>query len=102
MIARGCGAVALLPVIYYWLRNVGRVGEPRFELQPEITGESGGLDIGLHPAPLAVSWGGRGNLELLISDHRGLLKVYRNFGGQLPPVLMEPRTLQCGGAALAP
>lgn len=84
----------------FWLRNVGRAGEPRFELQPEITGVSGRLDIGLHPAPLAVSWGGRGNLELLMSDHRGLLKVYRNFGGQLPPVLMEPRTLQCGGAPL--
>jgi len=84
----------------YWLRNVGRPGDPRFERQPEITGESGPLDIGLHPAPLAVSWGGRGSLELLVSDCRGLLRVYRNFGGQLPPVLMEPRTLQCGGAPL--
>ena len=84
----------------FWLRNIGQAGEPRFELQPEITGEAAPLDIGLHPAPLAVCWGGRGNLELLISDHRGLLRVYRNFGGQLPPVLMEPRTLQCGGAPL--
>jgi hypothetical protein len=84
----------------FWLRNVGRPGAPRFELQPEISGESGPLDIGLHPAPLAVSWGGRGSPELLVSDHRGLLRVYRNFGGQLPPVLMEPRTLQCGGAHL--
>ncbi|MFO0889320.1 MAG: hypothetical protein U0790_09295 [Isosphaeraceae bacterium] len=84
----------------YWLRNVGDVGSPRFELQPEIQGDSGPLDIGLHPAPLAVAWGGRGNLELLLSDHRGLLRVYRNFGGQLPPVLMEPRTLTCGGSPL--
>ena len=84
----------------YWLRNVGRRGAPEYELQPEITGETGPLDIGLHPAPLAVSWGGRGSTELLMSDHRGLLHVYRNFGGQLPPVLMEPRTLQCGGAHL--
>ena len=75
-------------------------GDPKFELQPEIIGESGPLDVGLHPAPLAVSWGGRGSLELLLSDARGLLRVYRNFGGQLPPVLMEPRTLQCGGAHL--
>jgi hypothetical protein len=82
----------------YWLRNMGGPGEPRFELQPEIKGEAGPLDLGLHPAPLAVAWGGRGNLELLVSDHRGLLRVYRNFGGQLPPVLMEPRTLKCGGA----
>lgn len=82
----------------FWLRNVGRPGEPRFELQPEIRGESGPLDLGLRPAPLAVSWGGRGNLELLASDERGLLRVYRNFGGQRPPVLMEPRTLECARA----
>jgi hypothetical protein len=84
----------------FWLRNVGRLGEPRFELQPEITGDAGPLDIGLHPAPVAVTWGGRGSLELLVSDHRGLLRIYRNFGGQFPPVLMEPRTIQCGGSPL--
>jgi hypothetical protein len=84
----------------YWLRNVGSKSEPRFEIQPAIEGDAGPLDLGLHPAPLAVAWGGRGSLELLLSDHRGLLRVYRNFGGQLPPVLMEPRILQCGGAPL--
>ncbi len=84
----------------YWLRNVGRPGEPRFELQPEIKGEAGPLDLGLHPAPLAVAWGGRGNVELLVSDARGLLRAYRSFGGQRPPVLMEPRTLQCAGATV--
>jgi hypothetical protein len=82
----------------FWLRNVGRPGEPHFELQPEVTGERGPLDTGLFPAPLAVAWGGRGSVELLVSDHRGLLRIYRNFGGQSPPALMEPRTLQCGGA----
>src|SRR4051794_4202817 len=40
----------------FWLRNVGQPGAPRFELQPEIDGESGSLDVDLHPAPLAVSW----------------------------------------------
>lgn len=84
----------------FWLRNVGRPAEPRFELQPEIKGESGPLDLGLRPAPLAIAWGGRGNLELMVSDERGLLRVYRNFGGQRPPVLMEPRTLQCAGATV--
>jgi hypothetical protein len=84
----------------FWLRNVGRPGEPRFEVQPEITGDRGPLDTGLFPAPLALSWGERGSLELLVSDHRGLLRIYRNFGGQSPPALMEPRTLQCGGAPL--
>ena len=84
----------------FWLRNVGRPGAPEFELQPEITGEVGTLDVALHPAPLAIAWGGGGSLELLITDRRGLVRIYRNFGGQRPPVLMEPRTLQCGHAAL--
>jgi hypothetical protein len=84
----------------YWLRNVGHESEPRFELEPEIQGDAGPLELGLHPAPLAAAWGGRGSMELLLSDHRGLLKVYRNFGGQFPPVLMEPRTLHCGGSPL--
>ena len=73
---------------------------PASSFSPRSPANRAALDIGLHPAPLAVSWGGRGSLELLVSDHRGLLRVYRNFGGQLPPVLMEPRTLQCGGAPL--
>ena len=79
----------------YWLRNVGRPGEPRFELQPEITGESGPLDIGLHPAPAGglVGWP-RQPRSSWSPTIAGCCKVYRNFGGQLPPVLMEPRTLQ--------
>jgi len=81
-----------------WLRNVGRPGEPRFEPQADICGEHGPLDLDLHPAPLAVAWVARGAAELLVSDRRGLLRIYRNFGGQFPPVLMEPRTLQHSGA----
>ena len=69
----------------YWLRNVGRPGEPRFELQPEIKGESGPLDLGLHPAPLAVAWGGRGNLELLVSDERGLCGSTAISAASVPP-----------------
>jgi hypothetical protein len=83
-----------------WLKNVGEPGRPRFELQPELAPEAGGLDLGLHPAPLAVSWYGGDNLELLVSDARGLVKIHRNFGGQRPPVLMEPRTLKAAGDVL--
>ena len=82
----------------FWLRNVGTPGSPAFELQPEIVGESHPLDIGLHPAPLAVSWQRRGALELLLTDRRGLIHLHRNFGDQKPPVLMEPRTLLRDGA----
>ncbi len=84
----------------FWLRNVGKVGAPAFELQPEIEGDEGVLDLGLHPAALTVSWGGGGSVELLATDDRGDVRIYRNFGGQRPPVLMEPRTLQSGHGPL--
>jgi hypothetical protein len=83
-----------------WLKNSGEAGQPRFELQPELTPEAGRLDLALHPSPLAVSWYGGDNLELLVADERGLVKIHRNFGGQRPPVLMEPRTLKAAGAPL--
>jgi hypothetical protein len=82
----------------FWLRNVGRPGSPEFVLQPEIVGDRHPLDVGLHPAPLAVSWQRPGSLELLLTDRRGLIHLHRNFGDQRPPVVMEPRTLLCGGA----
>ena len=83
-----------------WLRNVGEAGSPRFELQDELVPESGPLEIDLNPAALAVSWGGGSALELMTSDRKGQLRLYRNFGGQRPPVLMEPRSLQCSGKPL--
>ncbi|QEH36364.1 hypothetical protein OJF2_49260 [Aquisphaera giovannonii] len=84
----------------FWLRNVGDADGLRLEVGAEISGEAGPLDLGFRPAPLAISWGGRSGIEVLVTDHRGLLKIHRNFGGQLPPVLMEPRSLRCGGAPL--
>jgi hypothetical protein len=84
-----------------WLRNVGEPGGARFEVQPELDSDAGGrLDLAPHPAPLAVSWGGGDNLELLVTDARGLVKIHRNFGGQRPPVLMEPRVLKHAGTPL--
>jgi hypothetical protein len=83
-----------------WLRNVGRDGAPAFELQPEIGAGSAMLDLAPHPAALAVAWGGAGSLELMVTDLQGTVRVLRNFGGQRPPVLMEPRTLQCGHGPL--
>jgi hypothetical protein len=84
----------------FWLRNVGRPGAPVFELQPEITGEHGRLELALHPAFLALSWEGGRSLEVLITDARDVVHVHRNFGGQCPPVLMEARTLHCGHSPL--
>ncbi|MDX2035775.1 MAG: hypothetical protein SFX72_03930 [Isosphaeraceae bacterium] len=84
----------------HWLQNVGTLGAPQFEPRPEIASDLESLELGMHPAPLAVAWGGGAGLELLAVDERGLAKIYRNFGGQRPPVLMEPRSLTCGGALL--
>lgn len=83
-----------------WLKNVGEPGAPRFELQPEIAAEAGPLALDLNPAALAVSWGGGSAVELLATDRGGRLRVFRNFGGQRPPVLLEPRVLQAGGKPL--
>ncbi|WP_435010979.1 hypothetical protein P12x_002270 [Tundrisphaera lichenicola] len=84
-----------------WLRNIGEPGSPHFEVQPDLDSDAGGrLPLAPDPAPLAVSWGGGDNLELLVSDARGLVKVHRNFGGQRPPVLMEPRILKHAGDSL--
>jgi hypothetical protein len=85
----------------YWMRNVGSPGSPRF-LPPEpIDSESGRIAIGLHPAPLAVAWGGSRAVEFLLADETGTVRIHRNFGGQRPPVLLEPRPLRVAGKPLA-
>ena len=85
----------------FWLKNEGSAGQPRFTLQDDIVREAGPVDLGAHPAPLAVDWGGRGAWEILLDDDRGGLRLFRNFGGQRPPVLLEPRPLVSGGKPLA-
>ncbi len=83
-----------------WLRNVGTPAEPRFG-NPEVIGpERGELDLTSRPAPLIVSWGGQGAWEFLVADDRGQVRLHRNFGGQRPPVLMEPRPLRASGRPL--
>ncbi len=83
-----------------WFRNVGKPGTPSFALQPEIGKSTGLSDLGLHPAALALSWGGGSSFELVITDNERTVRVHRNFGGQRPPVVMEPRVLQCGHGPL--
>jgi hypothetical protein len=85
----------------FWLRNVGEPGSPRFEGPEEIREELGRHDLGPRLAPLEITWSGRGVWEVLLADHRGLVRLFRNFGGQRPPVLMEPRLLRVGRAPLS-
>jgi hypothetical protein len=85
----------------FWLRNVGTPGDPKFLPAEEIGADVGPLDLAPHPAPLVVTWGGSRSWEFLVSDARGEARLHRNFGGQRPPVLMEPRPLRHGGGPLA-
>jgi hypothetical protein len=78
----------------FWLRNVGEPGAPRFAPAEEIGADSGSLDLAPRPAPLVVTWGTSRSWEVLLTDLRGQLRLFRNFGGQRPPVLMESRPLQ--------
>ncbi len=84
----------------FWLRNVGQPGAPRFERPEEIHDESGSTVRAPRPAPLAISWGGGRAWELLLTDASGTVRIHRNFGGQRPPVLMEPRTVRWDGQPL--
>lgn len=80
----------------YWLHNQGEPGLPRFAPPEELeTGER--LDPKPRPAPLLVAWNGPGSWEFLLADAEGFLRRFRNFGGQRPPVLMEPSTLRFQG-----
>lgn len=84
----------------YWLRNTGAPGAPRFEPPEAITAEGAGVTVGQHPVPLAVSWGGSRGVELLLTDSAGTVRLHRNFGGQRPPVLLEPRPITLDGTPL--
>ena len=54
--------------------------------------------------PTGARWRSRGGAATTwncsSATPEGLVKIHRNFGGQRPPVLMEPRTLKQGGEPL--
>ncbi|CAN5846067.1 hypothetical protein BH23PLA1_BH23PLA1_01120 [soil metagenome] len=79
-----------------WLKNLGQVGSPRFELQDPVATEAGPLGLAHRPAALMLSWGPSRAAELLVTDALGEVCLFRNFGGQTPPVLLEPRPLRMG------
>ncbi len=83
-----------------WLKNVGSAETPAFELQDELVPETGSLNLDVQPAGLAVAWGGGTALELMTADRHGTVQLYRNFGGQRPPVLLDPRKLMSAGKPL--
>ena len=82
------------------LRNNGEPGRPDFATAAPVEGDLGRLAPDHSPAFLVVSWGGGRGFELLVTDARNTVRLHRNFGGQRPPVLMDPRELKVGGASL--
>lgn len=84
----------------FWMRNTGDAGSPRFERPEEIVGEGNRVDVDLRPAALTVAWSGGSAVELLLTDRAGTVRLHRNFGGQRPPVLMDPRPLLVAGRPL--
>ncbi|MEW4567488.1 hypothetical protein AB1L88_06430 [Tautonia sp. JC769] len=78
----------------FWARNLGPAEGPlRFDA-PEPIDPNGPLaEVGPRPAGLLVAWGTSAAVEVASVDEEGTLRFFRNFGGQLPPVLMEPRPL---------
>ncbi|HEV3122135.1 MAG TPA: VCBS repeat-containing protein, partial [Isosphaeraceae bacterium] len=82
------------------LRNEGTLASPHFNVQQDLGGEGGRVDLAARPAPLAVRWGSAGAWEFLATDARGEVRLFRNFGGQMPPVLLEPRPLMRKGKPL--
>ncbi len=78
----------------YWCRNRGESdGIVRFG-QPELIDPNGPLaEVGPRPACVLIAWGRSSAVEVAAIHSEGTLRFFRNFGGQRPPVLMEPRPL---------
>lgn len=85
----------------FWLRNVGEAGQLRFEAPVEVEPQAvERLGVDQHPAFLVASWGHDRTAELMLCDESGKVRLHRNFGGQLPPMLMDPRPLMVGKVPL--
>ncbi len=84
----------------FWMRNVSTTEVPHFEAPEEITLDDPRIELGPHPAPLSVAWGGGRACEVLMTDDSGHVRLHRNFGGQRPPVLMEARPIKVAGQPL--
>jgi FG-GAP-like repeat len=79
-----------------WIRNVGQPAEPCFKVEGDILSGTVRLDLATRPAPGVISWSREGACELVVTDARGEVLLYRNFGDQRPPALMECRPICVG------
>jgi hypothetical protein len=58
-----------------------------------IDPEGSGPGLATRPAAMLMAWGASRAIEVVATDSGGVVRSFRNFGGQLPPVLMESRVL---------
>ena len=52
--------------------------------------------LGQRPAILVADWSNQGSSELVFTNSAGLVRVYKNFGGQRPPDMSRPTPLKRG------
>ncbi len=81
--------------VFLWFAQVD--SHESLEFKPPV---KLGLDLvgslGERPALLVANWSSPGSAELVLSNATGMVRVFRNFGGQRPPVMMDPRPLRLG------
>ncbi len=78
----------------YWLRNLGGAGWPRFSSPERVDDDQAFGELRKRTAALMISRGSSAAVEFALTDSSGELRLFRNFGGQLPPVLMDPRVVK--------
>ena len=85
--------------IFLWFKPTDTEGPLQFAAPVELNLEIVG-NLGQRPALLVANWSGPGTAEMMLSNASGMVRVFRNFGGQRPPVMMDPRPLRLGDRPL--
>ena len=56
------------------------------------------IDAGANSAPVCVDWNEDGNLDMLVGNETGNVRLYLNDGGDSDPVFSTFTNLQSGGS----
>jgi hypothetical protein len=80
---------------FLWFRRKPGGDPPEFDPPVELELREAG-PLGHRPVLLVADWSGPGSAELMLTNATGVVRLFRNFGGQRPPVLSDPRPLRLG------